>query len=52
MEISALEAAGRSTMVWSPEGKDGRIHLGAVLGALTPALGILAVAALVLFGIV
>ena len=52
MEITALEAAGRSAMVWSPEGKDGRIHVGAVLGALLPALGILAVAAFVLFGIV
>ena len=52
MEITALEAAGRSTMVWSPEGKDGRIHVGAVLGAMAPALGILAVAAFVLFGVI
>jgi len=49
MEINALEHAGRSTMAWSPEGYDGRIHLGAVLGALLPAIGILAVAAAFLF---
>ena len=50
MEITALEHAGRSTMVWSPEGRDGRIHLSAVLGATVPAFGILVVAAIILFG--
>jgi hypothetical protein len=49
MEINALEHAGRAAMAWSPEGYDGRIHLGAVLGALVPAIGILAVAAAFLF---
>jgi hypothetical protein len=49
MEINALEHAGRTAMAWSPEGYDGRIHFGAVLGALLPAIGILAVAAAFLF---
>lgn len=49
MEINALEDAGRSAMAWSPEGFDGRIHFGALLGALIPAIGILAVAAAFLF---
>jgi hypothetical protein len=45
MEITVLEEAGRSAMVWSPEGYDGRVHLGAVLIATSTALGILTVAA-------
>jgi hypothetical protein len=49
MEINALEDAGRSAMAWSPEGIDGRIHFGALLGAIVPAIGILAVAAAFLF---
>ena len=49
MEISALEHASRATMAWSPEGYDGRIHLGAVLSAMLPAIGILAAAAAFLF---
>lgn len=49
MEINALEHAGRAAMAWSPEGYDGRLHLGAVLGALVPAVGILAAAAAILF---
>ena len=49
MEINALEHAGRTAMAWSPAGYDGRIHFGAVLGALLPAIGILAVAAAFLF---
>jgi hypothetical protein len=49
MEITALEHAGRSAMAWSPEGYDGRIHFGALLGAIVPAIGILAVAAAFLF---
>ncbi|HZY49897.1 MAG TPA: hypothetical protein VFE64_08970 [Devosia sp.] len=49
MEINALEHAGRAAMVWSPEGYDGRVHLGAVLGAMLPAIGILAAAVAVLF---
>jgi hypothetical protein len=49
MEINALEHAGRAAMAWSPEGYDGRVHLRAVLGALVPALGILAAAAAILF---
>ena len=49
MEIDALEHASRSAIAWSPEGYDGQIHLGAVLGAMVPAIGILAVAAAILF---
>ena len=49
VEITALEHAGRSAMAWSPEGYDGRIHFGAVLGAILPAIGILAAAATFLF---
>jgi len=49
MEINTLEHASRSAMAWSPEGYDGRVHLGALIGALVRALGILAVAAAFLF---
>jgi hypothetical protein len=49
MEINAQEHAGRAAMAWSPEGYDGRVHFRAVLGALVPALGILAAAAAILF---
>ena len=49
MEINTLEDAGRAAMAWSPEGHDGRVHLGAVLSALVPAIGILAAAAAFLF---
>jgi hypothetical protein len=49
MEIDAVEHAGRAAIAWSPEGYDGRVHLGAVLGALVPAIGILAAAAAFLF---
>ena len=49
MEINTLEHAGRSAMAWSPEGYDGVIHFGAVLGAMVPAIGILAAAAAFLF---
>ncbi|MEP7239586.1 MAG: hypothetical protein ABI697_01760 [Devosia sp.] len=49
LEIDALEHASRAALAWSPEGYDGRIHLSAVLGALLPAIGILAAAAAFLF---
>jgi hypothetical protein len=49
MEITALENAGRSAMAWSPEGYDGQVHFSAVLAAMVPAIGILAVAAAFLF---
>ena len=49
MDISTLEHAGRAEMAWSQEGFDGQIHLGAVLGAMVPAIGILAAAAAFLF---
>jgi len=44
MDIDTLEHAGRVAMAWSPEGYDGRIHFGALLTAIIPAIGILAVA--------
>ena len=49
MEITSLEHAGRAAMAWSPEGYDGQVHYGALLGAILPAIGILAVAAAFLF---
>lgn len=49
IEINALEHVSRSAMAWSPEGYDGRIHFGALLGAMVPAIGILAAAAAFLF---
>ncbi|HEX4298891.1 MAG TPA: hypothetical protein VHZ56_12800 [Devosia sp.] len=48
-EINTLQPAGRAALAWSPEGYDGRIHFGAVLGAMVPAIGILAAAAAMLF---
>jgi hypothetical protein len=48
-EINALEHASRAAMAWSPEGYDGRMHFGALLGAIVPAIGILAAAAAFLF---
>ncbi|WP_375452500.1 hypothetical protein [uncultured Devosia sp.] len=50
MEIKALDDAGRTSMVWSPEGYDGQTHYGAVLRSLVPSLLILmAVVALMMF---
>jgi len=49
MEINSLEHASRAAMAWSPEGYDGRVHVGALLGAIVPAISILAAAATFLF---
>ena len=51
IEIANLEHAGRSAFAWTPEGYDGKIHFGYLFAALVPALGILAVAATLLFAI-
>ena len=51
LESRALEHAGRIAMAWSPEGYDGRIHLGAVMGAMATAVGILVVAATILLAV-
>jgi hypothetical protein len=51
LEIANLEHAARSAVVWLPEGYDGRTHYGAVLAAIIPAVGILAVAATLLLSI-
>ena len=50
-EIANLEDAARSAVAWIPEGYDGRTHYGAVLAAMVPAVGILAVAATLLLSI-
>jgi len=50
-EIAALEHAGRAAFAFVPEGYDGRTHYGAVLAALVPAIGILAVATTLLLSI-
>lgn len=48
-EIATLEHAGRSAMAYSPEVLEQESRLGLLVQALTPALGILAVAAALLF---
>jgi hypothetical protein len=50
-EIRTLENAGRTAMAWVPEGYDGETHYSYVLKALTPAIGILAIAATLLFAV-
>ncbi|MEQ1771701.1 MAG: hypothetical protein ABL879_17875 [Devosia sp.] len=45
LDIHTLEHSARTAMAWSPEGFDGQVHYRAVLGALVPAIGILALAA-------
>lgn len=52
MEISTLEHAGRAAMAWSPDGDVARLHLGTLLRATLPAIGILAAAATLLFVVV
>lgn len=49
IEIANLEHAGRSAMAWVPEGYDGKTHYHALLGAIVPAIAILAAAAALLF---
>ncbi len=44
VEINALENAGRTALAWVPESYDGQTHYGYVLKAMTPAIGILAIA--------
>lgn len=51
VEIANLEHAGRSAMAWVPEGYDGKTHYNALLGAVVPAVAILAVAAALVFAI-
>lgn len=51
IEIANLEHAGRSAMAWVPEGYDGKTHYDALLGAMVPAVAILAAAAALLFAI-
>jgi hypothetical protein len=51
IEIANLEHAGRSAMAWVPEGYDGKTHYGLLAAAAIPALAILAVAMVLVFGI-
>ncbi|WP_417308256.1 hypothetical protein [Devosia sp.] len=51
VEISNLEHASRTAVAWSPQGYDGRTHYLAVVAAIVPAVGILAIAASLLLAI-
>ena len=48
-EIAKLEDAGRATMAYEPEAFEGESNFGFMLRAVTPAIGILAIAAALLF---
>lgn len=50
-EIANLENASRAAMAWIPEGSDGRTHYRALVAAILPAAGILAVAATLLLAV-
>lgn len=50
-EINALEHAGRTAMVWSSDGYDGRTHYGDVIKALVPAMILLSIATALLLTI-
>lgn len=52
IEIANLEHASRASFGWAPEGYDGRTHYHSVLAATLPAIGILAVAATLLVGLI
>jgi hypothetical protein len=51
VDINMLEQAGRTATAWIPEGYDGETHYSYVLKAMTPAIGILAIAATLLFAV-
>jgi hypothetical protein len=50
-DINTLEHAGRTATAWATEGYDGETHYSYVLKAMAPAIGILAVAATLLFAV-
>lgn len=50
-KIASLQHSSRLAFSWDPQGYDGRAHYGAVLTAVVPAIGILAVAATLLLSI-
>lgn len=52
IEIANLEHARRTAIAWIPEGYDGRVHYAALAAAIVPALGILAVASVMLLNLV
>jgi flagellar motor component MotA len=51
IDVAKLEDAGRSAMAWTPEDRDARTNLRNVLGAMIPAMGIIATAAVFLTAI-
>ena len=51
VKIASLQSINHPTFGWDPQGYDGRVHYGAVLAAVVPAIGILAVAATLLLSI-
>ena len=50
IQIANLEYAARSALAWQAEGYDGRLHYRTLVAALVPAVGILAVVAVLLLG--
>jgi hypothetical protein len=52
MDASFTDRSAARTTTWSAAGYDGRVHAGALLGAVIPALAILLVAAALLATIV
>lgn len=51
-EIANLEYASRAALAWVPEGYHGTNNYRALLAAIVPAVGILAVAATLLLSII
>ena len=51
IDIAKLENAGRSAMAWTPDDRDARTSVRNVLGAMIPAMGIIATAAVFLTAI-
>ena len=52
IELANLEHASRTAIAWRSEGYDGKTHYAAVIAAVVPAVGILAVAATLLLSII
>lgn len=50
-EIANLEHASRAAMAWIPEGADDNSHSRSLIAAVVPAIGILAVAAMLLLAV-
>lgn len=50
-DIGALDGPSRAGRAWHPAAYDGQVHYGHLLRAATPAIGILAMAAALLFAL-